>query len=404
MTDTKYFYYFQGRFKHTGLYKSWVDEAREEGVPMEMVTVLPLRRYIQRYAKIKQYANEDYIRILPAPPKFKSASLVVLLFFAIQILLHDRVVVHVRKRSPRPLDILKSIFGDRRMKYIIDFEGDPVAERDYLLENEYEEGFYETEIQRLNNSIEGLPNQLKRADRVITVTESLRDRFERRYPSINLAEKISVIPSGVNPDAVIPSEKARERYRHKLGWEEAFILTYVGGAHYSWQNVKRTIEIYDLVKREVLSDAKLLLLVREKDHHIVQGFLEEVGVDPNDFVLREVPHREVGSYLNAADMGVLLRDAHPMNEVVTTAKLGEYLLAGLPVLTTRVAYKSDEIESRNAGIVLDDMDDDDQIVEKFSGFLDLLNTPYEIRKWASGLFTTTAHGSTYANLLREMGQ
>jgi len=142
-------------------------------------------------------------------------------------------------------------------------------------------------------------------------------------------------------------------------------------------------------------------LVRKEDHPIVNDFIWELGISEKDYFLGNVPHDTVPRYLNAADLGVLMRHPHIMNEVSSPGKLGEYLAAGLPVLTTYVVTKySQEISRNNYGIILDDMDDDDEILRKIIPFLEYNEERRtEISKWARSKFSTDAYSEEYVNAL-----
>jgi glycosyltransferase involved in cell wall biosynthesis len=64
----------------------------------------------------------------------------------------------------------------------------------------------------------------------------------------------------------------------------------------------------------------------------------------------------MGSYLSAADIALFLRHNHTMNQVVTSGKLGEYLAAGLPVVTTgaNTDMLNNFIRLRRAGAFIPD--------------------------------------------------
>ena len=57
-----------------------------------------------------------------------------------------------------------------------------------------------------------------------------------------------------------------------------------------------------------------------------------------DYYLNEVPNNEMINYLSAADLGISLRDFHPMNSIVTSGKIIDYLACGLPVITTNILF------------------------------------------------------------------
>ena len=69
-----------------------------------------------------------------------------LYFFYLCTTTSNKVVVHLRK----PFDMLKKIFT-KKLKYIIEIEGDFESEIDYLSQekNQYKVGFYDNVIQNM---------------------------------------------------------------------------------------------------------------------------------------------------------------------------------------------------------------------------------------------------------------
>lgn len=399
MHKGKYYYFFRGLLAtHVDLYKGWVDIARKMGLPMEMVTILPLHTYRKQYQFIKHYRKFNYIHIIVSPPKL--SAITAFLYFLLKAMTSKRMVIHLRKQSPKPLDLLKKIFN-KKVKYVIELEGDPKSEKEYLLEHPYKENFYKDVTIGMDRYLRELPPQLNRADYILTVTEKLRDLLDERYPDINIKKKTSVIPTGVDIDNIYFSENTREEIRKGLNLQDKFIVIYIGNAYYSWQNVYRTIEVFRLVKNKLKPDAFLMLLIRKEDHPIVSGFLQELDIPKGDCLLREVPHDNIHSYLNAADLGVLLRHNHIMNEVTSPGKFGEYLAAGLPVLTTKVVARyPEEISQNNYGIILDDMDNDEEIMKKIVPFLKYdKERRRETSEWAKLKFSTAAYAQEYIDAL-----
>ena len=399
MYKKKYYYYFRGSLStHVDLYKGWVDIARNKGLPMEMVTILSFNTYIKQHQLVKHYRKFNYIHIVIS--HFKPFPIIAFLFFLIKAMANKQLVIHLRKQSPKPLDLLKKILK-KRVKYIIELEGDPVSEKEYLVEHPYREDFYKNDIDSANRYIRELPARLNKADYILTVTEELKDLLDKRYPSINIKEKTSVIPTGVDVDKIHYSENTREKVRKELNLQDKFVIVYIGNAYYSWQNVYRTIEVFRLIKNKVKQNAFLILLVRKQDHPIVGDFLGGLGISKADYILREVPHDSIHGYLNAADLGVLLRHPHLMNEVASPGKLGEYFAAGLPVLTTKVVAKyPEEINKNNYGITLNDMDNDDEILKKIVPFLKYdKEKRVDISEWARRKFSTDAYAQEYVNAL-----
>jgi len=166
MRKRRYYYLFGATLSaHVDLYKQWVDAARRKGLPVEMVTVLSFHRYIREYSLVKHYTKSYYIRVLMSPPKL--SLVVTFLYFLVKALASEQLVVHLRKQSPKPLDLLKRLFG-KRVRYIVELEGDPISEKEYLIEHPYKEGFYRDTLDRYDKYARSLPHLLKKADYILT--------------------------------------------------------------------------------------------------------------------------------------------------------------------------------------------------------------------------------------------
>ncbi|NQE54072.1 hypothetical protein C5S29_10815 [ANME-1 cluster archaeon GoMg3.2] len=399
----KYFYFFGGSLAspaaYVHFYKGWVDIARKNGLPMELITILPFKTYITQRRLVKKYRQISYFRIFCGIHNNFDHLLIFVYFFYIG-LLNDKIIIHLNKRPPYLFDIFKKIFP-KKLKYIIELEGDYESEMDYLSKHPYKDGFYANEINRTEMVKRQLKKRIKSCDCLFVVTEKFKNLLIERHSDLNLEQKVKVLPISVDTEEVYFSMKARGEYRRRLKLEDKFVMIYVGNAYRSWQNVFRTIEILKLIKNKVAENAFLILLIRQEDHHIVKEFIEKLNLSKNEYILTQVDHEEIAKYLSASDIGILLRHKHLMNEVVTSGKIVEYLACGLPVLTTNVvAVYPEEISKNNYGIILNDMDDNNEILTKIIPFLKHdKEKRFEICEWARRKFSTDAHSQEYVNAL-----
>lgn len=398
--ETRYFYFFRGDLRtHVHFYKGWVDVARKNGLPVELITILPLPTYLKQWRLVSKYKVIDYFHIICGIPRM--GSLVTFIYFFFALSFNNKFVIHLRKRSPTPFDLLKKIFGNK-LKYVIELEGDYESERNYLMEHPYKYGFYEECIESMEKQIPLLRKRLQNADHISVVAPRFKEELITRYSDLDLTHKISVIPTGVDSEKCYFSEEIRNRYRKKLRLEGKFVMIYIGSAYYSWQNVFRTIEIFKLVRDRIAENAFLILLIRQQDHCIVEEFIEQLSLSNEDFILTQVGHKEIPKFLNASDIGVLLRHKHIMNKVAAPGKFGEYAACGLPILMTDgIANFSAELSKTDYGIVLRDMDNDDEIINKIVPFLrNDKKKREEISEWARNKFSTETYAQTYVDLLR----
>ncbi|WP_265820661.1 glycosyltransferase family protein [Geovibrio ferrireducens] len=399
MTKTKYIYYFRGDLRsHVGIYKSWVDAAVSKGLDMQMVTFLGLKQYISQRKLIKRYSDEN-IKIYIGLPSVLNA-LAEALYFSALCLKYENVKVHVRKRKTNVLDFLKKLFPTK-LKYIFEIEGDAVSEAEFLKERPSPECNYEAFIASSDTEKEKQYDSLKKSDGVLVVTELFKKVLIERYPELNLHTKINVIPTGVDAALFFYDKSIRDEYRKKLGIDDRFVLTFAGNIFYSWQNIKRSLDIFNLIKnKKLFPNPFFLLLIRAQDIPLAKKFIEQAGLGETDYLLTNVPHKEVNAYFNAADMGILLRDPHLMNEVACPGKVGEYLCSGLRVIITeKIGLYGEKVKAAEMGIVLSDFRDDTIVLEELIKSKEKTIEREKISAWAKNEFSVQSYADKYANIL-----
>ena len=398
--STRYIYYFRGTLgSHGHLYQAWVGALRNNGFPFKLVTILGLSTYLKQYNLVKKYKSDDF-RVYPA--LFIKQSEAIYFFFI--CLFNKRVIVHLKKRNTRIFDQLKHVFPNK-IRYIVEGEGDAIAEIDYLVKHPYKKDFYKEVLDDLIIQAKEQKNVLIKADHNTVGTMAFKTLLLQRYPEENLAKKISIVPMSFSKGTLYYSDSKRHELRSSLNVEDRFVITYIGNAFYSWQNVFRTIEIFRLFKDRIIENAYLVLLIRQSDHNIVMEFIQKLGLLSCDFLLTHVQHEEIIAYLSASDIGVALRHNHIMNRIAYSGKILDYLGCGLPVLTT--FYNGEEIpiivSRKEYGVVLSDMDDFGEVQSKIKKFLTHdIQRRSEISKWANEELSTEVFLSDYIGALNKL--
>ncbi len=168
------------------------------------------------------------------------------------------------------------------------------------------------------------------ADLTVMVSESMQEHFKVKYGSA--PRQPLIVPCCVDADKFKISHSSRGALRKNLGLSEKFILGYLGTLA-SWQWPEAMFNLYAHM-RTMRDDLHLMLMIPESDHDRAIELLEKAQIPENSRSLREVPSEEVGQLLPVIDAGLLLREAHPVNQVSSPTKFGEYLAAGVPVIAT----------------------------------------------------------------------
>ncbi len=84
------------------------------------------------------------------------------------------------------------------------------------------------------------------------------------------------------------------------------------------------------------------------------------------------------------------------------ASPGEYLSSGLNVLTTmHIGNYSQKMQEENIGILLDDIYDDNEVLEKVGNFKSNISKE-ELSKWASDNFSVQAYKDRYIGALKSV--
>lgn len=396
---TKYFYFFRGTLAtHVQFFEAIRDVCSQNNVPIKLITFLKPNVYIKQFHLVKKYRDKSFkIFITPIP-----YYLTTIIYFFIATMFSKRTVVHIKKRNPESFQSLKKIFGNKLI-LITDLEGDRVSEEKYLRARTNNKAHYFSYNKNFKEMINDEKHTLSKYDIIFVQNGFFKELLEERHPNIKSKIYISHLMSFKKGNLIF-DENLRRNYREKLKWNKNYIITYIGNVYYPWQNLSKTIQIYKRVKNELYSDAKLLLLIREADHNIAEYFITKFKLNSTDYHLNEVHHNEINGYLNASDLGVVLRDFHEMNKVVTSGKLLDYLGSGLPVITTSVIENiANQLKANNYGLVLDYLDVENIPIGKVKETIELdSNKRKEISNWANDNLSLNATITDYIKELKNL--
>jgi glycosyltransferase involved in cell wall biosynthesis len=197
----------------------------------------------------------------------------------------------------------------------------------------------------------------KRADAVITLSETLREDFISEF---GVRAPIEVIPCCVDLGVFFFDEQARRERRRQLQLaDEEKLFVYVGkmGPRYL---VQEMFEFFHLAKTR-LGGARLLILSGDSpaDFHRLAG---AQGLRSEDYFVRHAGREEVREWLSAADAGLSLLRSAGCERGSSPVKIGEYLATRLPVLITpAIGDYSQWIAQNRLGVVVESLSEEGYI-------------------------------------------
>jgi len=399
----QYYFFRPTLATHVHLYHSWVLAARSQGIEQRLVTLLPRRTLREQSDLARSWSRREAVEVHSTARRDYARA--VEAFFARRIRFGGRAVVHLRKQSPEPFARLR----DRsrgRLRFLVELEGDPVAEADYLRRHPYQQGFYDAALAACDESAGRQERVLALADHVLVVSEYLRRALCDRHGRLRLEEKISVLPTGASLEGAGLDWGARHRIRAARGWDKRFVVAYAGNAFYSWQALGSCLRAFLTIRREVAPEALLLLLVRPADFAIARDFVDRAQLREEDHVLMHAPAHELGGLLSASDLGLLLRHDEPALRAASPGKFGDYVLAGLPTLLSAGAGDYADLVRREGVLpVVASIDDQREIA---ACARDLAARSFSDRerlaRWARERIASQASAAHYARILREVAE
>jgi SAM-dependent methyltransferase/glycosyltransferase involved in cell wall biosynthesis len=242
-------------------------------------------------------------------------------FYSVLLVLWHRVdVVHARSHVAGAIGLaLKRIF---RLKLIFDFRG--------LMAEEYVDNGVWAENSLPFRLVKWAERALiKRADRVVVLTKKL----ESMLTGAGAPTSVSVIPCCIDLSKYPKREGTEPRSR--------VTLAYAGSA--TGRYMLREMAAFFKALWDRLNGRAHFLVITKTAQPAIEAALAEEGIDPACYSVTAATPDEVPALLCSADIGISFIRPSPALAGATPTKIGEYLAAGLPVISSIGVGDTDEI-------------------------------------------------------------
>lgn len=320
-------------FNHYHLSKRKVEALRYSGLNAHLLSFVNKAVYASNKQKLNEIKADGFLKLIITSNR--KTALSPLLFFLSEIMKGKKLIIHALKVDTTLLCVIKHIpYLNKRLTIIQEFEGDKSSEFVYSVE--YSEGSTPLEnpkkiINKIKNNYFLLINKIKIncSDALILMSEEHKALINARS---NQNNSVLILPTLPESERIFYDPEARKEIREKFNYNEKIVLIYTGNISCSWQRLEPMCKIVQQLSSRNM-DIAFLLLVSPSDISIAQAAVEKYNIEKITIV-DNILAEEVYKYLSAADIGLYLRHNHQMNNIVTSGKLGEYLAAGLPVIST----------------------------------------------------------------------
>lgn len=206
------------------------------------------------------------------------------------------------------------------------------------------------------------PKIMNKADKIITQTQSMKDRISTYYkiPS----DKINIIPNGVNHRRFNPSNYKKERriLREENKWNNKIVFMYSGYLN-DINGIKFFIESMKHLPQKYKKEIQIVILGRGNLEKYVQSYTKNDSL--NVSYLGLIPYEEMPSYYAACDVFVIPRPSTPPAESLTPMKLLEAMAMEKIVLVSSVKGMTEIVKDNVNGFVYT-KDDNKDFLNKVS--------------------------------------
>ncbi|MEQ9298393.1 MAG: glycosyltransferase [Cyclobacteriaceae bacterium] len=195
------------------------------------------------------------------------------------------------------------------------------------------------------NYLETLAGQ--KAEFVLTGTKHMVERLN----ALGSSAKVVRAPTAVDSAKFQFTQEGRDRIRSKFNMQHRKVFLYMG----KFGDLYYTHEIAELFNAFKLHipDA-FLMIITSTERSSVDAYVDQYVSDDDLLITGNLPYEEMSDYLSSADIGISGVPPAPSQRYRSPTKVAEYLLCGLPYITTKGVSEDDEYALKcNVGVVVE---------------------------------------------------
>jgi glycosyltransferase involved in cell wall biosynthesis len=250
---------------------------------------------------------------------------------------HGLDVIHARSHVPAAMGLISRRLVRCRM--IFDMRG--LMAEEYADAGRWRAGGIPF---RITKRVEAAA--IRAADAMVVLTQRVREHLFGSSAPL----PVEVIPCCVDLDRVAVTPGTRPKVRAELEAGERPILIYVG-KFTGWYMEEEMVDFFAAARAEL--PGLLFVVVTQADRAPVVDAFERHGIPESDYRITSSPAEGIGRYLAAADAGIAF--IRPVLSKISSSptKVGEYLAAGLPVLSgPRIGDLDQLLSAPGVGVLL----------------------------------------------------
>jgi len=171
--------------------------------------------------------------------------------------------------------------------------------------------------------------------------------------------KIRVIPCCLDTKIFKYEPKIKEKIKSGLEVGDKFIVLYSGSLN-EWQLPAEMIKIFKVINKVIKNS---LFVMFTGDSKYAWELFSSSGIKKDSYIIRDVQYHLINEYLQAGDLGLLIRQDNDVNRVAFPIKFFEYIRCGVPVLSSITSDVGDLIRKYHLGFWLKDYRDESEIMK-----------------------------------------